>query len=195
MKRVWRMIRILAVFCALGMVMTAKDLQAHRTQGPLGEFRARYAETPVVEQTVQSGNYHIYFCAFDMGHEVHMIAYARFGAREEKLYQQLIRVSVQDAYGNAFTIYRDHASEVLDEPIRWAYRQPGRHTVTVEIRPYPTNEVDAHATYTMMLERKSPTPVVLTSAIGILLAAMAAVLVLKRRRRNNHAPEKHATGG
>lgn len=170
----------MSILCLVGLLTT--DLWAHRMSGPYAGYRDRYSDTPVVEKRVQSGPYEMTFCAFDMGHEVHMIAYARF--RDSwSYYQDMIRVSVADPDGNAMTIYRDDVTEVIDEPFQWAYRRPGLYTVTVDLLPRAAGGVTGTASFTMPLARKSPTPIVLTSAAGVVMATTIAVVVLKRRRQ------------
>lgn len=177
----WNLAAPIIVLCA-GCLL-ASDLWAHRTSGPYAGYRDQYSETPVVEQRVQSGPYEITLCAFDMGHEVHLIAYARL--RENwTYYQDMIKVSILDPDGNAMTIYRDDVTEVIDEPFRWAYRRPGLHTVTVDLLPR-TGAAPAAASFTVPLARTSPTPLVLTSAAGVVAVTALAVVVLRRRRQRN----------
>lgn len=168
--------------CILGVFVLATDLQSHRIKGPLGGFREQYGGRPAVEQTVRSGSYDIYFCAFDMGHEVHMIAYARTHSSGE-LYQDLVRVGVHDPDGNALTVYRDHVVEVLDEPIRWTYLQMGVHEVTVELRPVKGGRLPGTASFAMPLNRENPTPVVLIAVSGIITATLIATVIITRKKR------------
>jgi hypothetical protein len=121
-----------------------------------------------------------------MGNEAHMIAYARFYATDE-LYQDLVRVGVHDPDGNALTVYRDHVVEALDEPIRWAYRRAGDHDVTVELRPVSEGQLPVSASFTMPLNRKNPTPIVLIAVSGVMAATLIAVMMLRRKRRGDNA--------
>jgi hypothetical protein len=165
----------------MAVCLATTELKAHRTQGPIQGFREQYGHTPVVEKTVDIDRYHIYFCAFDIGNEVHMIAYARY-QNSGNLYQDMVRVSVYDPDGNALTVYRDHVTTVLDEPIRWAYHREGLHEVTVELRPFKSGAgPPVSASFTMPLTRESPTSYVLVSATGIILVTILAVVIMKRR--------------
>ena len=176
-------LKLLYGLITLVVFLPSGDLNAHRTQGPIQGFREQYSGIPVVEKTITSGIYDIYFCAFDMGHEVHMIAYARF-ERTDALYQDMVRVAIQDPDGNSLTVYRDHATKVLDEPIRWEYHRIGTHNVTVELQPLKRGGLNpATVSFTMPLNREGPTSTVLITAAGIIMVTMLAVVVLKRKRQ------------
>ena len=79
---------------AITVVALLPDLTfAHRTQGPLQGFRDQFSGTPAIEKTIVAGIYDLYFCAFDMGHEVHIITYAK-NSRTGDLYQDMVRLEV-----------------------------------------------------------------------------------------------------
>jgi hypothetical protein len=169
-------------------VMLVSQAWAHRLQGPFVGYRTQYSAAPAGEDSVQVGPYRIVFSAFDMGHEVHIIAYARYVGSGE-YYQDMVRVSILDPDGNAFTMYRDHVVEVIDEPIRWEYRQPGVHAVDVQLLPVQAGRQPATASFTMSLERSSPTSAVLTFASGAVVVTALVVVVLRRKRSSRAQTE------
>lgn len=160
----------------------AADGQAHRLQGPFLGYRQQYAQSPAAEQTVQSGPYDIVFSAFDMGHEVHIIAYALI-RRDGSYYLDLKRIGVHDPDGNAYTVYRDDVVEVIDEPIHWDYRSAGLYEVSVDLLPERPGMPRATASFTMTLAHRSPTSFVLVSALGILVTMTAVVAIVRWKRR------------
>ena len=187
MHKWWMRGSVVVALCAAGIFMLLiEDLYAcrvHRLSGPLSGARDEYFQAPVIEQTVQSGLYNIYFCAFDMGHEMHVIAYAMY-AESNELYKDMVRVTIRDPDGNALTVLRDHATAVLDEPVRWEYQRIGQYTVEIDIKPLKPLQRTGFASFTMTLDQSSPTPFVLMSSVGVIVATMLTVAALKRKRQN-----------
>jgi hypothetical protein len=165
------------------LVCAASAVWAHRLQGPFLGYRQQYTQAPVVEQTVQTGPYKIVFCAFDMGHEVHLIAYALM-QENGNYYLDLKRIGVHDPDGNALTVYRDDVVEVIDEPVQWAYRSVGLYEVSVDLLPERMGMPGASASFTVPLAHRSPTSIVLVSALGVLVATTVTVAVMRWRRRH-----------
>ena len=187
MNKWWMRGSAVGVLCAAGIFMLLIEniyaCRLHRLSGPLSGARDEYFQAPVIEQTVESGLYNIYFCAFDMGHEVHLIAYAMYRENNE-LYKDMVRISVRDPDGNTLTVLRDHATAVLDEPVRWEYQRIGQYTVDIGIKPLKPLQPRGAASFTMTLNQSSPTPLVLISSAGVIMATMLTVAALKRKRQN-----------
>lgn len=187
MHKWWMRVSVVVVLCAAGIfTLLIEDIYAcrvHRLSGPISGARDEYFQSPVIEQTVQSGLYNIYFCAFDMGHEVHIIAYASYRESNE-LYKDMVRISIRDPDGNTLTVLRDHATSVLDEPVRWEYPRIGKYTVDIGVNPLKPTQPRGAALFTVTLNHSSPTSLVLISSVGVIVATMLTVAALKRKRQN-----------
>ncbi|MBT5875998.1 MAG: hypothetical protein HOH43_21405 [Candidatus Latescibacteria bacterium] len=171
---------------AITVVALLPDLTfAHRTQGPLQGFRDQFSGTPAIEKTIVAGIYDLYFCAFDMGHEVHIITYAK-NSRTGDLYQDMVRLEVHGPDGTSLTVYRDHATQVLDEPVRWEYDQIGVYDIKVALAPVKLGGLNpAAASFSMPLNREGPTSTVLVIASSIIVVTLISVVVLKKKRASN----------
>lgn len=172
-----------AIKIAVTVVALLPDLaSAHRTQGPLQGFRDQFSGTPALEKTITAGIFDLYFCAFDMGHEVHIIAYAK-NSRTGDLYQDLVRLEVHGPDGTSLTVYRDHATQVLDQPVRWEYDQIGAYDVKFALVPVKMGGLNpAAASFSMPLNREGPTSTVLVLAGSIIAVTLIGVVVLKKKR-------------
>ena len=102
-----------------------KKLEAPVTGGAYVGFVKQYSDRPVVQQTVPlDRGYEAKFWAYDRGDEAHFIVYGQ-QAQTGEYYVGLVRMTIEDPDGNAFTVYRNTEAEAVDEPIIWKPRRMG----------------------------------------------------------------------
>lgn len=142
-----------------------------------------YSEQPVVQEALKIDyGYTLKFWAYDLGGEARFVAYAvREGAGE--YFKGVMRLTIEDPDGNAFTFYRNNDAEAVDAPITWTPHAIGIHKVNIQMDLLPP-ERKADVTFDVPLVRQ-PTSMALVGGVAavIMVAVFAVGYSLRRRQR------------
>jgi hypothetical protein len=139
-----------------------------------------FSESPVVDASVPTPyGYTIRFKAYDLGEDARFIVYAQ-QENTGDYYTGVIRLSIQDPDGNAFTFYHSTEGEPIDQPILWKRRTPGMHKVSVKIHHYADRYMEAE--FDVPLVREPVSPVLVGGLVVALILGVVVFVVLIRRR-------------